>query len=464
MVNKALVMGFSWPDKTELSRNAFRIVRALRGAGYEAFIAGGAVRDALLKRAITEIDIATSARPEAVEKLFKKTIPTGKKHGTVTVREDGISYEVTTFRVEGPYERYRRPIAVKFVASAEEDAKRRDFTVNALFYDVEKKAVLDYVQGIAGLSHKRIILVGDPQARIKEDALRMLRAIRFSTLLEFELPKETRMAIMGSAKLIKKISAERVKQELDRIMLSGRGAVALGLMDVVGLLEYVLPEVKKLQGVEQPKNQHSEGDVYAHSLLALEKVNDQFDLPTRYAVLFHDLGKPATKKLRSGKITFYDHQKVGAEIARRLCRRLRFSNSDAEKTTWLVKNHMVPSDFVNMKLATRRKWGLNEYFPDLLKVYLADVSASLPPSGRADTNPHGYREGLKILQEIKSQPVLRVPLLSGNEIMKVLRIKEGPRVGKVLKYFEEKKLAGGLKTKQAALNFLRANKKYLQKI
>lgn len=436
----------------------------MRKAGHEAFLAGGAVRDALLKRPLTEIDIATSAKPSEVEKLFPKTIPTGKKHGTITVREDGVSYEVTTFRVEGPYERYRRPVKVKFVRSAAEDAKRRDFTINALFYDVEKGEVIDYIQGIAGLSHKRIILVGDPEARIREDALRMLRAIRFSALLRFELPKETRLAIKGNARLIKKISAERVKQELDRIMLSGRASVAFGLMDVVGLLEFVLPEVKHLQGVEQPRNQHSEGDVYAHSLLALEKINDEFDLPTRYAALFHDLGKPETKKLREGKITFYDHQKVGAEIARKLCRRLRFGNADTEKIAWLVKNHMVPSDFANMKLSTRRKWGLSEHFSDLLRVYLADVSSSLRPSGRAETNPVGYREGLKILQEIKSQPQLRVPLLSGNEIMKVMRIKEGPLVGKVLRFIEEKKLAGSLKTKSAALKFLRENKKYFQKI
>lgn len=460
----AQTLKFSWPDRTSLSRNAFRIVRVLNEKGFTAYIAGGAVRDALLKRPIREIDIATSALPASVEKIFKKTIPTGKKHGTITVREEGVNYEVTTFRVEGAYRNYRYPIQVKFVGSAEKDAKRRDFTVNALFYDSKRKEVLDYVEGISGLSHRRIIFIGDPKKRIREDALRMLRAVRLAAVLEFELARETRKAIQENANLIQKISAERIKQELDRILLSPRPSVGLGLLDVVDLLAYVLPEIKNLQGVVQPKNQHSEGDVYAHSLLAIEKFDQTAELAVRYAILFHDLGKPQTRQIRGGKITFYGHQNIGVDLARKLCQRLKFSAHETEKICWLVKHHMVPHDFVKMKLATRRKWGLHPYFRDLLQVYRADVQASLPPSGKPNLNPTGYREGLRIMEEIKKQPALRKPLLSGTDVMKALHLKPGPLVGRVLAVIEQKKLTNELKSRPAALAFLRANKIYLQKL
>ena len=457
-------LNFSWPEKTELSRTAFRIVRILRRAGFAAYLAGGAVRDALLKRPVQEIDIATAATPSQVEKLFAHTIPTGKKHGTITVRLRERSYEVTTFRVEGAYRRARWPRKVRFVRSVAEDAGRRDFTINALYYDPDDKMVLDYVQGIADLSHRRIALVADPVKRIKEDALRMIRAVRFAAILDFGLSRETRKAIQRHAKLIAKISAERLKQELDRILLSSRASVGLGLLDVVGLLPYVLPEVKALQGVEQPQNQHSEGDVYAHSLLALERFDENYDLPTLYAVLFHDIGKAKTRKIREGNITFYDHQNVGARLAEKICRRIKFSNLDTTKVAWLVKNHMVPFDFKRMKLATRRKWGLNPHFRDLLLLYLADVSASLPPSGRPNLNPEGYRQGLKILKELKEVPMLRKPLVSGREVMRILKIKEGPLVGQILKIIEEQKLAGKLVTKQGALTYLRRNKAKLLKL
>lgn len=480
---------FSWPDKSKLSKNAFLIVKTLRSAGFKALVAGGAVRDALLKKSLKEIDIATSAKPHEVAELFAKTIPTGEKHGTIIVYPHFISslsrgrkrgYEVTTFRAEEKYFDFRRPSKVKFIKSAEEDAKRRDFTINALFYDPETSEVIDYVNGIADLSHRKINLVGNEEARIREDALRMLRAVRFATMLEFDLAPLTRQAIKKNSKLIKKISAERIKQELDKIMMSNRSSVGMGLLDIVGLLTYILPEVKQLQGVAQPKNQHSEGDVYTHSLLCLEKMDGTFDplqyrspqggrrralgeavlkgvdLPTRYALLFHDLGKAKTKKIREGKITFYDHQNIGAEMAQKICKRLRFSSADTQKVTWLAQNHLVPNDFVKMRLSTRRKWGLSPYFPDLLKLFRADAQASLPANPKKKPNLKAYILGQKILQEIQSKPVLKRPLLSGREVMKILRIKEGPGVGKVLKILEEKKLSGRLKTKKDALIFLRS--------
>jgi len=438
-----------------LSAGAFWVVQTLQKNGFEALFAGGAVRDALLKRPIKEIDIATNARPQAVQKIFARTIPTGLKHGTVTVREGGESYEVTTFRVEGPYRDYRRPSKVTFVRSAAEDAVRRDFGINALFYDVAKRAVVDYVGGIADLSHRQVAFVGDSQSRIREDALRMLRAVRFVTTLNFELAREARKAIEKNAKLIRKISSERIKQELDRIIASERVSVGFGTLDVVGLTEHILPELHELQGVTQPRNLHSEGDVYAHTLLALEKMDEGFDLPTRYAVLFHDMGKKKTRAVRDGRVTFYSHQTESAAIAKKICERLKFSRQETDKIIWLVKNHMVPFDVAEMKLSTKRKWALHPYFADLLKLYAADNAASLRPSGKPNREPPGYREWQRVLRNLARQPEMKKPLLTGDEVMKILKLKPGPDVGKVLKFLEEKKLAGKIKDKKAALEFLK---------
>lgn len=445
-----------WPDKSQVSLGAFATVKKLRSKGSEAYIAGGAVRDALLKRPIKEIDIATSATPAQVKKMFVKTIPTGEKHGTITVRLNKINYEVTTFRIEGPYEKSRRPSKVKFITDSRLDAERRDFTINAMFYDSERARVIDYINGIADISHKKIRFVGDPAARVREDALRLLRAVRFATVLDFGLARETRLTVRKNAKLIRNISAERIKQELDRIMISDNLSIGIGLLDIVGLLEYILPEIKAMQGVSQPRNQHAEGDVYTHSLLAIEETDHTYDLPTKYAVLFHDLGKPQTRQIRQGKATFYDHPNVGAEIAVKICKRLKFSSADTEKIRWLVKNHMVPNDFKLMRVGTRRKWGLNKYFPELLKVYLADARASLHPDGKSERSPEGYREGLKIFKEIQSRPELAKPLISGTEVMRILAIKEGPLVGKILRYVDEQKLAGKISTREAAAKLIKS--------
>lgn len=454
------ILQFRWPDKTALSKSAFTILKKLRKSGYDAYLAGGAVRDALLKKPLQEIDIATSARPNEVEKLFRKTIPTGKKHGTITVRLAKTNYEVTTFRVEGLYQRHRWPQKVRFVKTAKEDAKRRDFTINALFYDVLSKQVIDYVQGLADLAHRQIRLVGEGEERIREDALRMLRAVRFVTTLGFDLARETRKAIQKNAKLITRISGERIKQELDRIISSPRASVGFGLLDILGLLEYLLPELKVAQGVRQPKNEHAEGDVYAHSLLCLEQMDETFDLPTRYALLFHDLGKVQTRAVLNGKITFYGHPALGAELSEKISKRLKFSTKDTLKISWLVKNHLVPNDFAKMRLSTRRKWGLNLYFRDLLRLYQADAKASLPASGKPNPTPLCYLAGLKILKDLEQKPELSKPLISGSEVMKILKIPEGPLVGKVLKVLDEKKLSGKIKTKIAARKFLKKRKKF----
>ena len=451
-------MKFTWPDKSEASKGACVIVKKLRAAGHEALIAGGAVRDALLKRQIQDIDIATSAAPTQVKKLFSKTIPTGEKHGTITVRLNKMNYEVTTFRTESAYKRRRRPGSVEFITNPEKDAKRRDFTLNALFYDPVSFQIIDYVDGITDLRRGRIRTVGDPNARFREDALRLLRAVRFAAVLNLEIERETRIAIKKNSKLITKISAERIKQELDKIILSQRASAGIGMLDELALLQFILPELKANQGISQPRDVHAEGDAYAHAVLALELAPNDVDLAVRYAILFHDIGKSKTRAIKNGKATFYNHPEAGAEMVKNIAKRLKFSKAEEDKITWLVRYHMVPFDLPSMKLSTRRKWAMQPFFEDLLRLNTADCQAGLRPNGKGFDNSHLVKIATNALKEIQTHPELTTPILSGNEVMKILKIKPGPIVGKILRVLEEKKLENKIKTKKAAIDFLKRNK------
>ena len=378
-----------WKPKTSQEKLALKLTKILKEKGHKhTYIVGGYVRDYFLKKKDTgAIDIATQASPQQVTRIFRNkkysVIPTGIKHGTVTVHQGACDIEITTFRTEGKYADFRRPKNVKFIDDPLMDARRRDFTINAMYLDPVTGELLDFFDGQADLKKKVLRFVGTAEKRIKEDALRLMRAVRFTSALELRIGARDLATIRKNARLIKEISPERVKQELDKMLVSSRPSVGFGTLDVVGLTEQILPELRALQGVTQPRNMHTEGDAYAHSLLALEKMKGSYDLPTRYAVLLHDIGKAKTRLLRDGRITFYNHQNFGEELTKKICDRLKFSRQESDKITWLVRNHMVPFDVTGMKLSTKRKWALHPHFPDLLKVYLADNAASLRPSPSA---------------------------------------------------------------------------------
>ena len=297
-----------------MESSALRIVRRLRAAGHEALYAGGCVRDALMGKTPHDFDIATSARPEQVQALFPRTVLVGAQFGVILVIEDGSEYQVATFRSDGIYKDGRHPQSVTF-GSAQGDAQRRDFTVNGLFYDPIEKRVLDFVGGRKDLETRTLRAIGDPSARFAEDKLRLLRALRFASVLDFEIEDATWRAVREGASAIREVSAERIRDELVKIFESPGRVRGFDLLDASGLMLQVLPEISSLKGCEQPPEFHPEGDVFIHTRLMLLLLPSSISVPLVFAVLFHDLGKPATRERdATGRIRFSGHESVSARM------------------------------------------------------------------------------------------------------------------------------------------------------
>ncbi|HNT89054.1 MAG TPA: CCA tRNA nucleotidyltransferase, partial [Candidatus Hydrogenedentes bacterium] len=350
-------------DPLELA--AREICARLRDRGFRALFAGGCVRDRLLGVPPKDYDIATDAHVLDVLKLFPKTIEVGKAFGVlVVVRPEG-RFEVATFRQDGPYLDGRHPDYVAFT-SEEEDAQRRDFTVNALFFDPETEQIVDYVDGVRDLRAKIIRAVGNPAERFDEDHLRLLRAVRFAARLDYAIDPATFAAIRAKAALIRKTSPERIRDELLKILTEGAARRAFELMDATGLLEHALPEVARMKGVAQPEQFHPEGDVFVHTLLLLEHLENP--TPTlAMGALLHDVGKPETQTFED-RIRFNLHDKVGARIAENICKRLRFPAAQIERIRWLVERHMRVTALPKMRESRRRRFVREEGFDELLEL------------------------------------------------------------------------------------------------
>jgi len=318
-------------EKT-MEQIAREIVRRLRAAGHVAYYAGGCVRDLLSGKPPKDIDIATDARPETVQKLFQRTYAVGTHFGVIVVLENEFQFEVATFRSDGAYLDGRHPVEVHF-ATAEEDAARRDFTINGMFFDPEKEEVIDFVGGREDLGRKLIRAIGDPAQRFAEDKLRMLRAVRFATVLGFEIDAATWNSIVVSAASITQISAERIREELVKIFLSPNRARGWDLLDASGLMRAILPELEEMKGCEQPPQFHPEGDVFKHTRIMLEMLPAEASLPLVFSVLFHDVAKPPTAIVdEEGRIRFNGHDRIGAEMTEAIMERLRFSRAEIDTT------------------------------------------------------------------------------------------------------------------------------------
>jgi putative nucleotidyltransferase with HDIG domain len=330
------------------------IAAAFNRAGRQVFLVGGAVRDMFLGTEAQDWDLATDARPEEVASLFRRVIPTGIRHGTVTIRHKGHSIEVTTFRTESAYSDGRRPDHVEYASTIEEDLSRRDLTMNAIALALPGGERVDPFRGYDDIKARRIRCVGDPRERFREDGLRPLRAVRFASQLGFSVDGETLAAIPASLATTARVSPERVRDEIDKIAASQRPSIALRLMEISGLLGLVLPELAACRGVEQ-KGFHR-FDVLDHSLLACDyAARLEAPQPVRLAALFHDIGKPATRRLDdSGVWTFYRHEKVSADLARNIGLRLRYPNALIKAMVHLIEEHMFHYDAAWTDAAVRR--------------------------------------------------------------------------------------------------------------
>jgi poly(A) polymerase len=426
------------------------IIKTLRHAGFVAYWAGGCVRDMLVGIKPKDFDIATSAQPADLKKILEKIHPIGEKYGVVIAERAGHHFEIATFRSDSGYSDGRRPDAVLFT-NPQEDAKRRDFTINGLFYDPLEDKVFDYVGGQEDLKNKLIRFIGDPHARILEDHLRIIRAIRFKNTFGFQYHPETYQAIKKHAKLIGKVSFERLRDELNKMIMHVSFPKALEDMEDTGVLEVILPEIQAMKGVAQPPEFHTEGDVWDHTLRAVKALKPEAQILLRWAVFLHDVGKPETFKIAE-RIRYDHHAEASAEIAKKILRRLKFSTKDIDIIAWLVQHHMMVYNVMTMEVGRRRHWFLNPWYLDLLEVNRCDVAGTIP----ADFKTHD--EVLELYRaDMKELPKEPERLLTGEEIMEILGLKPGKKIAEILERLRFLQLEKKLKTKAQAEKWLHEN-------
>ncbi|MDB6019829.1 MAG: poly(A) polymerase [Pedosphaera sp.] len=431
-----------------LRDTATEIVRRLQAAGFAAYWVGGCVRDYLLGREPQDYDIASSALPEQVEKLFARTIPVGRKFGVMIVLEGGHEFQVATFRAEGDYQDGRHPERVTF-GNAQADASRRDFTVNGLFYDPVIEELHDWVGGEADLRAKLLRTIGSPTERFTEDHLRLLRAVRFAAQLDFQIEAETFAALRANAPKIVTVSAERIREELLKLFRPPHAARGLDLLRNSGLLEQVLPEIAATITTEQSPDYHPEGSVYNHIRFMLEQLPADAPEELPWAVLLHDVAKPVTasKDEQTGSIHFYGHEKVGAEMAEVLLQRLKFPRKETEEITQAVLYHMQFKDVKQMRKSTVRRMLLRETFPLELALHRLDCLGS---HRRLDH----YDFMIEQAKELEQQPHIRPPLLTGDDLM-ALGVQPGPAMGALLAEIRELQLQDELKTADEAREWVK---------
>jgi poly(A) polymerase len=439
--------------------SACRIIAGLRAAGHQAYLAGGCVRDLLLGREPSDYDVATSATPDIVLGLFPRTFAVGAHFGVVLVASetDGsqdrfVLTEVATFRSDGAYSDGRHPDAVRYTSSAEEDVRRRDFTINGLLLDPMtaaadlRAAVIDRVGGLDDLDRGLVRAIGRPEVRFEEDHLRMLRAVRFAARFGFELDPATAAAIRRLAAKTKAVSRERVRDELTKMLTEGHARRAFELLDETGLLAEVLPEVARMKGVEQPPQYHPEGDVWVHTLGLLSQLEAGSAATLAWGALLHDVGKPPTFR-RADRIRFDGHVDVGVAIAAEICRRFRFSNEETRQILALVQNHMRFADAGRMKSSTLKRFFRLENFPEHLALHRMDCLAG----SRNLDHWHFVRERYGAMPAEAIRPR---PLLTGRELI-AAGYAPGPAFRHMLRAVEDAQLEGAIATPAEALHLVR---------
>lgn len=430
-----------------MEKTARKVIARLREHGHIAYFAGGCVRDMVRGLMPKDYDIVTDARPDTVQKLFPRTVAVGAHFGVIIVLENGFQFEVATFRSDDAYVDGRHPSAVHF-SSPEEDAQRRDFTINGIFYDPVAEQVIDLVGGQTDIGAKLVRAIGEPAKRFAEDRLRMLRAVRFATTLNYEVDKETWEALVANAASINQISAERIRDELVRIFLSANRVRGWDLLDSSGLMRTILPELEAMKGVLQPEQFHPEGDVFVHTRLMLRVLPEEVSVPLVFAVLFHDVAKPVTATVdKTGRIRFNEHDRIGAQMTEAIMRRLRFSSAETEATMEMVRQHMVFKDAPNMRVAKLRRFMARPTFEDELELHRVDCESS----HRMLDN---YEFLMRKREEFANEPIIPPPLVRGDDLI-ALGLKPGPKFGEILEAVETRQLEGTLRTREEALEWMK---------
>jgi poly(A) polymerase len=429
----------------DLFTSARFILNKLESAGHEAFVVGGYVRDSLIPGRIPkDIDIVTSAKPEQVLALFPGADLVGAHFGVVIVKPTlGVSIEVATYRIDGQYADNRRPDSVSFTADVEADLARRDFTMNAILMDADGK-IHDRLGGVDDIENKTIRAIGEPAKRFQEDALRMLRAIRFACQLNFYIENSTRHAISQNADLITRISAERVRDELSKMLTSGHARICIRILRDLCIAHHILPELIPMEYTPQNPKHHPEGDVFTHTLMLLEQLPKDCSLTLALAALLHDIGKPPTLGWKDGQPTFYGHDDVGAEMTRTILNRLRYSNDVIDTVVGHVKQHMAFHDLAKYRRGKALNFVHSATFPELLDLHKLDSRASCN-----DMRHAAFAESLLA----EAPAAQRAPrLITGRDLIE-MGLKPGPLFKKVLEECELAQLEGKLEDKACALRF-----------
>jgi poly(A) polymerase len=437
----------SYLTPTEMRAEAVRLLQALRDAGFTAYFAGGCVRDFLLGKEPKDYDIATDATPDQVVRLFPHAQQVGAHFGVVVVRSKRENFEIATFRTDGSYLDGRRPATVAY-STPSEDAHRRDFTVNGLFYDPISDEVIDFVNGEQDLRAGVLRAIGVPAQRFQEDYLRLLRAVRFAAALEFEIEPATWLSIQENAASIAQISIERVRAEFERMMAHASRVRGFDLLVDSGLMAVFLPEILALKGCEQPPQWHPEGDVFVHTRLMLSLAAPDAPLPLVLSILLHDIGKPATYTVdETGRIRFSGHDDVGAAMAEEILRRMRFPNDIIEQVVEMVACHMRYLNVQDMRTAKLKRFMARPSFLQEMELHRIDCAGS---NGRTENYDFLQRK----LTEFSQAPIIPARLIDGRDL-KSLGLASGPLMGEILTEVQTQQLEGTISTKEEALAWVR---------
>ncbi|MDQ6678483.1 MAG: CCA tRNA nucleotidyltransferase [Acidobacteriota bacterium] len=417
-------------------------IAKLRAEGWAAYLVGGCVRDTLLGREPKDFDVATAAPPNEVQRIFPRARQVGAQFGVMLLREDDAQVEIATFRRDHEYLDGRRPTRVSFEQDPKQDVLRRDFTVNALLMEPESGQITDLVNGLEDLRGRVIRAIGNPAERFREDHLRLLRAVRFAARLNFEIEPVTFEAIRQNRSLIRGVSAERIRDELSRILTEGAPRRGFELLDEAGLLQEILPEIAAMKGVEQPAEFHPEGDVWTHTLLMLEGL-DHPSVTLALGILLHDVGKPGTFRAAPDRIRFDGHVEEGMRLARGILARLRYSNDESEQVLSLIENHMKFKDVPRMRESTIKRFLRMPWFDEHLALHRLDCLSS-----------HGSLENYDFVvrkrEETPPEQLKPKPLITGKDLI-AAGYQPGPGFSSALKAVEEAQLEGQIQSAEEAM-------------
>lgn len=432
----------------DLKTAAIATAKRLTDAGYTTYFAGGCVRDILLGNEPKDYDIATSATPDEVLELFPDSNAIGAHFGVILVNQDGFAFEIATFRNDGSYKDGRRPESVSFT-TPEEDASRRDFTINGLFQNPESEEVIDFVHGQQDIHSGLVRAIGKPTLRFQEDALRLVRAVRFATILKFDIEPDTWSAICTHADLLANISKERIRDEFIMILTSKQRAHGLDLLVESGLMHHIVPEVYDLIDCKQPPQWHPEGDVYTHTRIMLDMLANKPSPELALAVLLHDIGKPPTYSYDESedRIRFNGHDRVGAEMSEEILQRLRCSNQTTHDVCAMVANHMNFMNVQNMRTSKLKRFMARPTYEQEMELHRVDCASS-----------NGFTENYDFLrfkeQEFAAEPLIPQPLINGKDLIE-MGMHPGPEFSEVLTRVQTEQLEGIINSRDEAIAFVR---------